>query len=230
MKISKFYTLCALSLIMPLSFAYTVSVEPAYKHAPIPASVGTPDLKKEAFFKANGYYLEDSKTARSLLTIKSADSLRADIKKLAPSQGPVPITYNSLPIPKLAFVFNGLAAVKPDNILAYSVLPIDQGHGYEVVSTYFTDDNLGKCSLTMQYVGATNGGTIYSQDEVTYSVNGKPTEQEISGSDQSGYSYNLNWGDSKFSYGLTCANATYNKDLIAMQMELARQIDRQYGP
>lgn len=217
-----------LLLVMGLFFTgivfsdYQVKVLPSYEFPKDPpAGMKAPTTAEEKFYKEHGYYYDNKSPTAQQLLAKAYDG--KDKNSNAAKKPVDPANLN------MAFNFFGLPMIPAENVIKYETSPMKNNEGkYLVVTEYFSSKQLGVCEMTWQSVKDNNGSIEYNADNVEYDVNGKPGNKFAQGSPKTGYTYGLEWSDSRFFYSLSCTSKNYDGNRQSTQIQLARTIDRFY--
>lgn len=123
--------------------------------------------------------------------------------------------------------------------MAYNIVPVPKSlakkvYGYAGANTFkggwtgfveFFESNLGTCVFTESNVRLTHEGIKIDREMVQYDVNGKVTTLDVSGNQQSGYLYMVEWFDNDYFRSLECADKNYQPSLVERTMQLAKDID-----
>lgn len=134
---------------------------------------------------------------------------------------------------KLAFNFKGVpqgnTLAAAGNITLLGVAPQGGFHedkgGWSGAAQYFDAKSIGSCSYGVMNVKASNTAAELAIEDVTYSVNNKPTIITVEGNKVSGFLYKVDWYDDKNFHELECANMKYSSDKTNSVIGLAYQID-----
>lgn len=189
----------------------------------------TESMRKEATFKLkqqnkNGYVESDSPYPRQLLTTKYRAA--SEIKENKGNKDPYDthLKENISEI-KLAFSYNGIPFVKPSNVIAFAAIG-GYKDGWTGVKEFFTDPNLGTCTLSLYNIALGHGGARLGKSTVKYVVNNKPTTISVEGSINSGFMYRVSWFDNTFIHDLECANMNFDKKITITMIDHAKLIDK----
>jgi hypothetical protein len=100
-----------------------------------------------------------------------------------------------------------------------------EGQGWSGAMQYFQKDGLGICSYRENNLKFSHGAAIIPEEDVTTEVNGKVTVKTITGKENSGFLYEVDWYDTNYFRELKCADSSYSLDKMSSLLELARIID-----
>lgn len=190
---------------------------------------GTEAMKKAAAqnlkeFNENGYSYSDSTYPRELLKIKyeSISEIKENKKNTDPYDTHLKANASEI---KLAFPFNGVPFLKAGNVIGFAPAG-GYNNGWTGIKEFFTDNQLGTCSLTLYNISLSNGGARLGKSFVTYKVNKKPTTLSVEGNINSGFLYTVAWYDNTFIHCLECANMIFDRNITSQMIGYSQRIDK----
>lgn len=90
---------------------------------------------------------------------------------------------------------------------------------------YFVNDKIGNCSFAENNVKLSHGSVIVAKEVAREDVNGKVTVVTVSGDNEDGFLYEVEWYDQTFFRTLQCATKSFSKNATQKVIELAKRID-----
>lgn len=123
---------------------------------------------------------------------------------------------------KLAFHYQGIPSIKPENRIGFVGGGGMKSKGWTGVDEYFRDQSLGTCVFRLNK----QNGTFIPQEIVRYDIDRKPTTIMIEGNQKEGFLYRILWSDKKFNYDLECVNPCFDLDVKKYLIKFAQFIDR----
>lgn len=159
-----------------------------------------------------GYVEQNSEDAQSLLAMRYKQNLSK--KELVPQLSDI----------KLAFPFSGLSFIHEKDIIGYAGY-IAWDNGWLGVSEFFNNASMGVCNYKRHNIMLSHGGMRLISENISYKINGKPTDYIVRGKNSTGFLYEVNWYDPTYIHGLQCASETFNPRTIDNMFNMARDID-----
>ncbi|MCR9191611.1 MAG: hypothetical protein NXI01_03015 [Gammaproteobacteria bacterium] len=194
--------------------------------------------KAEEEMKTLGYAIEVSEHPKELLNMR--DKAKVNFKlNASPSNDSDTGLRPNIQNLKLAFKFTGITQHKgltaPNNpfgvkkITLIGAAPQGGFHkekgGWSGAAQFFDVKDIGTCSYGMMNVKASNTAAELAVEDVTYTINKKPTITTVQGSPNSGFIYKVEWFDDKNFHELECANMKYSPSTTKAVVNLAKGID-----
>lgn len=97
--------------------------------------------------------------------------------------------------------------------------------GWSGAAQFFDVKNIGSCEYNVMNVKASNTAVELAMEDVTYTVNNKPTVNFVEGNPESGFLYKVEWYDNENFHELNCANMRYSSSTNESVISLAKRID-----
>lgn len=141
---------------------------------------------------------------------KSSTHLRHDIKQ-----------FNSV----MAYPFKGVPKeIATKNFGFAPILAYKEGHGWVGATNLFKAGKMN-CQFNENNIKLSMAAMKIDENEMGHEVNKKYTETTISGNDDSGYMYSVDWYDNNFFRHLECADMVYSEDTMKQIISMACKID-----
>ena len=129
--------------------------------------------------------------------------------------------FNSI----MAYHFKGVPKeVATKNFGFAPILAYREGYGLVGVINLFKAGYLN-CEFNENSIQLSIVAMQIDENEMGYEVNKKFTETTISGNDDSGYMYSVDWYDNNFFRHLECADMVYSEDTMKQIISMACKID-----
>jgi hypothetical protein len=179
--------------------------------------------KEKADIKKYGYIKNSTPQTQSLMNFKEISKNQFAAKEANPASEGLRKNINEI---EMAYVFHGVpenAVTKMLGVAPSVTYITDQG--WAGAMQFFEKDGLGTCSYRENNLKFSHGSAIIPAEDATKEVNGKITVTTITGEENRGFIYEVDWYDDNYFRELNCANAIYSVDIMTSALELARTID-----
>lgn len=179
--------------------------------------------QEKADIKKYGYIKKSMPETQSLLNFQKASKQQFAAKDVSPSDEGLRHNVNEI---EMAYIFHGIpeGAVTTMLGIAPSVTYI-KGQGWAGAMQFFEQTGLGTCSYRENNLKFSHGSAVIPEEDATKDINGKITVANITGKNNSGFMYSVDWYDNNYFRELKCANNTYSTDTMNSMLALARVID-----
>lgn len=169
-----------------------------------------------------GYIKRSSPEASGLLSIKS------NAHKMFANDSDAQSTSmrHSISDLSMAYTFVGVPhSEMSEEIGVAPYLTYLKDQGWVGAIQYFINSDIGNCSFAENNVRLSHGSVVVAKEVAREDVNGKVTVVTVSGDNDDGFLYEVEWYDQSFFRTLQCANKIFSNDLKAKVIELAKRID-----
>lgn len=93
------------------------------------------------------------------------------------------------------------------------------------IGEFVNSKSLGACQLVVYDLEATGGGVIFNHANMENKVNGRPGTSLATGSESTGYTYQVGWVHDAYSYDFECASLKFDKKQLDKMISAAKKID-----
>lgn len=179
--------------------------------------------KERADVQKYGYIKQFLPQTQSLLNFKEVSKNQFVAKSANPANEGLRRNVNEI---EMAYDFKGVPAHAVTAMLgvAPSVTYI-KGQGWAGAMQFFEKTGLGNCSYRENNLKFSHGAAIIPEEDATKDVNGKVTVTNVTGEQNAGFLYSVDWYDDSYFRELKCANEKYEPSVMSLALELARVID-----
>lgn len=127
---------------------------------------------------------------------------------------------------KMAYTFVGVPhSEMSEEIGVAPYLTYLKNEGWVGAIQYFVNKDIGNCSFAENNVRLSHGSVVVAKELAREDVNGKVTVVTVSGDNEDGFLYEVEWYDQTFFRTLQCANKLFDKSLVSKSIDLAKTID-----
>lgn len=172
-----------------------------------------------------GYIKERSEEAQRLFNFKkfAADDYQIHGNNYKPTSTHLKHTVNEL---KIAYTFIGVPKSEISELIGVApYLSYIKGKGWVGASEFFIKQNIGTCFYSENNIKLSHGSVVIAKEDVRNDVNDKPTIVRVSGTEETGFLYKVEWFDNTFFRELSCANRHYSGDIKQQVIDFANRID-----
>lgn len=128
---------------------------------------------------------------------------------------------------KMAYTFVGVPKNDMSEFIGVApYLTYLKGQGWVGAMQFFVNDAIGNCVFSENNVRLSHGSIIIAKEDAREDVNGKTTTVEVTGTQSSGFLYNVEWFDTTFFRKVECANKEFSEKNTQSVIELAKRIDK----
>jgi hypothetical protein len=171
--------------------------------------------KQKADIKKYGYINQSSPDIDTLLNFKII------AKKQAGSE-----LKESISAIDMAYDYRGVPAQEITTSLGFAPsVTFVQGKGWAGVAQFFEKAGVGTCSYRENNLKFSHGAAVIPEEDASREVNGKVTVVTITGMQDKGFIYSVDWYDDAFFGELKCANTAYSPGTTKSVINLAQAID-----
>jgi hypothetical protein len=175
--------------------------------------------------KQKGYQENELNNANFLLNLKSnarKEIMQNNFSAYGDHDTHLKNHYSDI---KLAFNFNGIAAINESTVIGYaaigSYVKNNTQDGWDGIRVFFDGHELGICAYAYNTI---YGAQLYSET-VEYKVNNKPSLTVIEGNHNNGFTYLVEWFNESNMSTLECSNKKLDKTILDKLIMLANKID-----
>lgn len=177
-------------------------------------------------FKKKGYIAVQNKNATTLLSlhkIAQANYAKNDKTKLLPQSTHLRRKLSDL---KMAYDYRSVPDSLTKKVIGFAPENTFLPNGWTGAVEFFSPQTMNAiCSYHETNIQLTGSSANLAKEIVSKDVNSKITIVEVSGTDVSGYAYNIEWWDENFRHVLECASKKFSPDITKQTIALAIDID-----
>lgn len=177
-------------------------------------------------FKKRGYVAAQNKKATLLLSLPmmaKKDYAESNSDKLRPQSTHLRHKISDL---KMAYDYRGVPESLIKKIIGFAPENTFISNGWTgAVEFFYPKDMDTVCSYHETNIQITGTSANLAKEIVRKDVNNKITIIEVSGTDVSGYAYNVEWWDDNYRHVLECASKKFSPDTTKQTIALAINID-----
>ena len=200
--------------IMPAREMY-----PEKRHLISSIKSSSSDLKKR------GYITAQNKNAAMLLSfhkIAKADYVN-NKTELKPQSTHLRRKLSDL---KMAYDYRGVPDALTKEVIGFAPENTFIPNGWTGAVEFFSPQKMNSiCSYHETNIQLTGSSANLAKEIISKDVNGKITIVEVSGTDVTGYTYNIEWWDENYRHVLECASKKFSPDMTKQTIALAIDID-----
>lgn len=182
------------------------------------------DLLHESKLKY-GYLNEYNDRAKELLNLKETVSYKNKNKNI-PDLYNTGMKKNISDLP-MSYSFSSVPENQIKEIIGFAPMgTFLQDQGWTGAGEFFEPKFGGTCAFSESNLILTRGSAILPKEDVTYTINGKVTLNNVIGNNNSGYLYEVEWFDKNFRRKLECATKEYSQKINQSVISLSQEIDK----
>lgn len=129
---------------------------------------------------------------------------------------------------KLAFPFKPVPNVDRKNVKGFvgSGTYLNDDKGWSGIVEFFIDADLGFCEYSVNNISLVHGGVVVQKDFARHDINDYPNTIYITGRQDCGFEFNINWFNSDYRKNLKCSTLTFNKNKTQKLIQIAKNIEK----